>query len=136
MTEDENFVSYLLLLRFGPSFDNQAIKPILNYTIIAKLVKKPVKTVRGLILLGLSRLKHGIPICPSRKKKLTIVNLDYIQNENTLKEWANLSLIQRPRMFHRTFPEIKISVTHLHITYKELGIKYKFIKRGKKIIDY
>ena len=39
-------------------------------------------------------------------------------------------------MFHRTFPEILISATLLHRTYKELGIKYKFIKRGKKIIDY
>ena len=39
-------------------------------------------------------------------------------------------------MFHRTFPEIKISASLLHRTYKELGIKYKFIKRGKNIIDY
>ena len=39
-------------------------------------------------------------------------------------------------MFHRTFPEIKISASLLHRTYKELGIKYKFIIRGKKIIDY
>ena len=62
MTEDENLVSYLLLLRFGPSFDNQVSKPILNYTSIAKLIKKPVQTVRGLILFGLSRLKQGIPI--------------------------------------------------------------------------
>ena len=42
MTEDENFVSYLLLLRFGPSIENQVTKPILNYTSIAKLIKKPV----------------------------------------------------------------------------------------------
>ena len=42
MTEDENLISYLLLLRFGPSFDNEVTKPILNYTSIAKLVKKPV----------------------------------------------------------------------------------------------
>ena len=71
MTEDENLVSYLLLLRFGPSFDDQFTKPILNYTSIAKLVKKPVQTVRGLIIFGVSRLKQGIPIGPSRKKKLS-----------------------------------------------------------------
>ena len=71
MTEDENLVSYLLLLRFGPFIENQVTKPILNYTSIAKLVKKPVQTVRVLILFGLSRLKQGIPIGPSRKKKLT-----------------------------------------------------------------
>ena len=71
MTEDENLISYLLLLRFGPSFQSQVTNPILNYTSIAKLVKKPVQTVQGLILFGLSRLKEGIPIGPSRKKKLT-----------------------------------------------------------------
>ena len=71
MTEDENLISYLLLLRFGPTFQYQVTKPILNYTSIAKLVNKPVQTVRGLILFGLSRLKQGIPIGPSRKNKLT-----------------------------------------------------------------
>ena len=66
MTEDENLISYLLLLRFGPSFQSKVTNPILNYTSISKLVKKPVQTVRGLILFGLSRLKEGIPIGTSR----------------------------------------------------------------------
>ena len=39
-------------------------------------------------------------------------------------------------MFHRTFPEIKISATLLQTTYKMCGIKFKFIHRGKKVIDY
>lgn len=39
-------------------------------------------------------------------------------------------------MFHRTFPEIKISATLLQRTYKKYGVRYKFIKRGKKIVDY
>ena len=39
-------------------------------------------------------------------------------------------------MFHRTFPEIKISATLLQTTYKRCGIKFKFIHRGKKVIDY
>ena len=39
-------------------------------------------------------------------------------------------------MFHRTFPEIKISPTLLKTTYKMCGIKFKFIHRGKKVIDY
>jgi hypothetical protein len=44
--------------------------------------------------------------------------------------------MQRARMFHRSFPEIKISATLLQRTYKKHGIKYKYIQRGKKIIDY
>ena len=39
-------------------------------------------------------------------------------------------------MFHRTFPEIKISATLLQTTYKMCGIKFKFIHRDKKVIDY
>ena len=39
-------------------------------------------------------------------------------------------------MFHRTFPEIKISATILQTTYKMCGIKFKFIHHGKKVIDY
>ena len=39
-------------------------------------------------------------------------------------------------MFHRTFPEIKISATLLQRTYKQHGIRFKFIQRGKKVIDY
>ena len=39
-------------------------------------------------------------------------------------------------MFHRTFPELKISATLLQCTYREHGIRYKFILRGNKVIDY
>ena len=39
-------------------------------------------------------------------------------------------------MFHRTFPEIKISATLLQTTYKQCGVKFKLIHRGIKVIDY
>lgn len=39
-------------------------------------------------------------------------------------------------MFHRFFGELKISASLLHRTYKEHGIKFKFIKKIKKEIDY
>ena len=39
-------------------------------------------------------------------------------------------------MFHRTFPELKISASLLQRTYKQCGVKFKFIHRGKKVIDY
>ena len=39
-------------------------------------------------------------------------------------------------MFHRAFPEIKISASLLWRTYKQRGVKFKFIHRGKKVIDY
>ena len=39
-------------------------------------------------------------------------------------------------MFHRTFPEIKISASLLWRTYKQRGVRFKFIHRGKMVIDY
>jgi hypothetical protein len=53
MTEDPDFISYLLLLRFGSCNPNPSHAPILNYTSIARAVKRPVETVRRLIQLGL-----------------------------------------------------------------------------------
>ena len=44
--------------------------------------------------------------------------------------------MQRTVMFHRTFPEIKISASLLWRTYKQRGVRFKFIHRGKKVIDY
>ena len=42
MTDDADLISYLLLLRFGADGKANLSQPILNYTSIAKLVKKPV----------------------------------------------------------------------------------------------
>lgn len=39
-------------------------------------------------------------------------------------------------MFHRTFPEIKFSASSLHRLYNKFGVRFKYIKRGKKVIDY
>ena len=39
-------------------------------------------------------------------------------------------------MFHRTFPEIKVSASLIQRTYKQHGVRFKYIQRGKKIIDY
>ena len=39
-------------------------------------------------------------------------------------------------MFHRRFPEVKISPTTLENTYHRLGIKFKYIQRIKKEINF
>jgi len=95
-----------------------------------------VQTIRRLISFGLELLSKGLTVSPRPKTKLSNYHLDYLKSEHTLREWAHLSLAQRARMFHRTFPEIKISASHLQRIYKRLDIRYKFIQRGKKIIDY
>jgi hypothetical protein len=53
MTEDPDLIDYLLLLRFGPAKDSAQGRPLLNYASIARLVRKPLSTVRDLIRVGL-----------------------------------------------------------------------------------
>jgi hypothetical protein len=39
-------------------------------------------------------------------------------------------------MFHRRFPETTISASLLQRTYKKHGVRFKYIQKVKKIIDY
>ena len=39
-------------------------------------------------------------------------------------------------MFHRHFPELTISASHLQRIYKRHGVKFKYIQKGKKVLDY
>ena len=58
MTEDQQLIDYLLLLRFGTSDVGQAPRPELNYTSISKVVKKQVSIIRDLIKRGIvSKMK-------------------------------------------------------------------------------
>ena len=136
MTEDPDLIDYLLLLRFGPSRGRDEGRPVLNYASVARLAKRPVATVRDLITMGLQALKDGRPIQQRKRTKLQGDHVAYLCSPQTLTAWAHLSLQQRARMFHRTFPELKISATLLARTYKQHGVKFKFIRRGKKVIDY
>ena len=77
-----------------------------------------------------------LPIHKRKCSKLDQHHIDYLYDQRMLRECAHLSLIQSAVMFHRTFPEIKISATLLQTTNKMCGIKFKFIHRGKKVIDY
>ena len=58
MTEDQQLIDYLLLLRFGTSDVGQADRPVLNFASISKVVRKPVSTIRDLIKRGIeSKMK-------------------------------------------------------------------------------
>ena len=113
MIEDQQLIDYLLLLRFGTCDVGQAPRPLLNFASIAKIMKKPLSTIRDLIKLGIDSKLKEIPILRRRRMKLEIHHVDYMCNQKTLNEWAHLSLIQRTVMFHRNFPEIKISASLL-----------------------
>ena len=53
MTEDQNLIDYLLLLRFGTSDPGHAPRSVLNFASISKVVRKPVSTIRDLIKRGI-----------------------------------------------------------------------------------
>ena len=52
MSEDQQLVDYLLLLRFGTCEVGRASRPILNLASISKITKKPLSTIRDLIKRG------------------------------------------------------------------------------------
>ena len=113
MTEDQQLINYLLLIRFGTSDVGQAPRPVLNFVYISKVVRKLVSTIRDLIKRGIVSKMKKLPIQRRKRSKLDQQHIDYLCNQRTLREWAHLSLKQRAVMFHRAFPEIKISAALL-----------------------
>ena len=109
MTEDQQLIDYLLLLVFGTSEVGQAPRPMLNFASISKVVKKPVSTIRDLIKRGIVSKMNKLPIQRRKRSRLDQLHIDYLCTQKMLREWAYLFRIQRAVMFHRTFPEIKIS---------------------------
>ena len=86
---------------------------MLNFASITKITKKPLSTIRDLIKIGIESKVKDLPIQRRKRLKLQTHDVDYLCNQTTLNQWAHLSLIQRTIMFHRTFPEIKISASLL-----------------------
>ena len=59
MTENQQLIDYLLLLRFGTCDIGQASRPILNFASISKIMRKPISTIRDLIKVGIkSKIKN------------------------------------------------------------------------------
>ena len=52
MSEDQQLVDYLLLLRYGACEVERASRPILNLASISKITRKPLSTVRDLLKRG------------------------------------------------------------------------------------
>ena len=113
MTEDQQLIDYLLLLRFGTCEVGPASRPMLNFASISKITKKPLSSIRDLIKLGIESKLKDLSIKRRKRIKLEAHHVDYLCNQTTLNQWAHLSLIQRTVMFHRTYPEIKISASLL-----------------------
>ena len=136
MGQSKDLLDLLLLLRFGSVKIGFNPKPVLTYAAISKVVSLSASTVRLLILKAVSAKMSGRDVIDPPKKKLRQKHIDYLVNPQTLRYWAHLSLKQRAVLFHRQFPELRISASQIHRIYKDHAIRYKYIQRVKKVIDF
>jgi hypothetical protein len=62
MTEDQQLIDYLLLLRFGTCEIGAASRPMLNFASISKITKKSLSSIRDLIKRGIESKVKDLPI--------------------------------------------------------------------------
>ena len=84
MTEDQQLIDYLLLLRFGTREVGPASRPMLNFASISKITKKPLSTIRDLIKLGIESKLKDLAIQRRKRIKLEAHHVDYLCNQTTL----------------------------------------------------
>lgn len=63
-------------------------------------------------------------------------HIKFLLDKDILQKWAHLSLKQRAKMFHRHYPDTKISASTIERIYFKGGVKYKYINKVKKDIDF
>ena len=106
-------VSYDIILRMKRNFFGES-KP------------KPQVTKR----ITRSQAKNISPYPASRvtTSNITDEEVEFLTNRNTIREWAPYSLIVRCGLFHRRFPDRRISARTLRKVMLEMGFKKKIIK--------
>ena len=77
-----------------------------------------------------SQAKNISPYPASRvtTSNITDEEVEFLTNRNTIREWAPYSLIVRCGLFHRRFPDRRISARTLRKVMLEMGFKKKIIK--------
>ena len=84
MTEDQQLLDYLLLLRFGACEVGPAASSMLNFASISKITKKPLSTIRDLIKRGIESKLKDLPIQRRKRLKLETYHVDFFCNQTTL----------------------------------------------------
>ena len=78
MTEDQQLIDYLLLLRFGTWEVGPASRPMLNFASIPKITKKSLSSIRDLIKRGIETKLKYLPIQRRKWLKLQRYHVDYL----------------------------------------------------------
>lgn len=136
MIYNKDLIELIIILRFGPSSIRDLKKPLMSISSIAKSLKISRSSIYNLLKVGQVYMKKKQLVIKKSRTKLKERHITYLLEPGTLKAWAHLSLKQRVVLFHRQFPELTISTSLLQRTYKKHGIKFKYIQKAKKILDY
>ena len=125
----------LLMLRFGTSTPKLGQKPKLSFSAISKLTQLSTPT----LLRYYRQIASPTGLCtlrqPGARAKLTEAHISYLTDPTVLQIWASYSLKERAQLFHRSFPELRVSSSTIAKLYKQHGIRYKAIVRIKPSAD-
>lgn len=58
-------------------------------------------------------------------------HINFLTSQRTLAVWAGFNMHDRATLFHRTFPNKRISVTGLYRLYKRFRIRRKKVRHDK-----
>ena len=78
----------------------------------------------------------GFEVTERKRQKFKGEHVAFLVDKQSLISQAHLSLKQRAKMFHRQFPDLRISANTIRRLYKQHRIKFKFISRAKREVNY
>ena len=119
----------VLLLRFRDTLPTPTSRKFFSYSTIAKIVSTPYNTVQHLCRHALQPTKKQSLF--KRIHELSQEHRDFLLKPLTLKQWAGLTLQERTVLFHRRFPDKRISTTSLRRLYLRNGVRRKKVRQVK-----
>ena len=119
----------VLLLRFKDTLPTPTSRKFFSYSTIAKVVNTPYNTVQHLCQHALQPTKKQSLF--KRIHELSQEHRDFLLEPLTLKQWAGLTLQERTVLFHRRFPDKRISTTSLRRLYLRNGVRRKKVRQVK-----
>ena len=143
----QDLLQIIPILRFGSSRPATTKFRWLTYTQIAALINCSVSHARQISIdfakkydeqkevyqLKTRSRKIIGPVKAWRRSRLEWKHIEFLRSEETLKAWSGYSLKDRCRLFHRKFPEMKLSNYYIRQLYRETSIKKRIISKGKKL---
>ena len=129
----EALIEYVRLLRYGPKASQDPGRPLTRIKDIARMLRVSHQHVRSLLRSDPSKPDYRRVVRRGPRAKLTAVQEAYLTHPFTLQKWACKTLSERVVLFHRQFPEVKITVPTLQKLYMRKGIKRKALRFVKTL---